>query len=143
MSAITSKSLTPKVWGNLRREIAVRDAAMCGDILMVITPETVSQDATAAIWSRTVTVEIKTADGRLHDWLTGNFTTKVSIADTSVAGTASISSTTLAIINGSATITVSGDAAAWIAEETNTLTIANITVLGITVTGGTSVGTFE
>lgn len=142
MSAITSKSLHPKVRANLRNELAVRDAAMSGDIKMVISPATVTQDATAAAWTRTVTVSIKTADGRLHDWLSGTFAAKVSIADTSTAGTASIASTTLNIVNGVATIVVSGDEAAWIADETNTLTIANITVLGFTVTGGTSVGTF-
>lgn len=142
MSAITSKSLHPKVRTNLRNELAVRDAAMSGDIKMVISPATVTQDATAAAWNRTVTVSIKTADGRLHDWLSGTFAAKVSIADTSTAGTASIASTTLNIVNGVATIVVSGDEAAWIADETNTLTIANITVLGFTVTGGTSVGTF-
>lgn len=139
MSAIKGKAGFPP---ELREELAVRDAALAGDIAMVITPATVEQAATNEAWSRKVIVEIKTADGRLHDWLTASFATKVSIADTSAAGAAATPSTTLSIVNGRAEITVTGAAAAWLAAETNTLTIASITVLGVALGSKTSVGTF-
>jgi len=125
-----------------QEEFEVRDKAMSGDIVMVISPDTVAKAPTAAVWTRTVTVSLKTAAGQLHDWLTQDFANKVSIADTSALGTASIASTTLSIVNGVAAIVVSGDAAAWLAAETDTLTIAAPTVLGVSVTGKTSVQTF-
>jgi hypothetical protein len=87
-------------------------------------------------------VSIENAAGDVHTWLTQDYTTTASIADTSTAGTASIASTTLSISEGVATITVSGDAADWLDTETDTLTIGNITVMGYTVSGGTSVETF-
>lgn len=126
----------------LRRELDLRDAAMSGDIVMTIDPATATPAPTAAAWTRNVLVQLESADGRVHSWLNDTYATTSSIANTSSAGTASIASTTLTIVNGKAVITVSGDAAAWLATETDTLTIANITVLGVTVTGGTSVETF-
>lgn len=113
-----------------------------GDIVMVISPETVAPSPTSSAWTRTVTVEIQNAAGEIHTWLSQAYTTTESIADTSTAGTASITSTTLTLVNGRAEIVVSGDAADWLDTETDTLTIGNITVAGYTVTGGTSVETF-
>jgi hypothetical protein len=117
-------------------------AAAVGDIELTIAPETVNRDATAAAWTRTVRMRLETSGGKLHEWFSGTFATTASIADTSTAGTASIRSTTLTIVNGIANIDVSGDAESWLAAETDTLTIANITIMGTTVTGGTSVQTF-
>jgi hypothetical protein len=37
---------------------------------------------------------------------------------------------------------VNGDAADWLEDDTDTLTVAEITINGMTVTGGTSVQTF-
>lgn len=139
MSAIKDKSgINP----NIRAEIAVRDAAMAGDIVAVITPATLGQPAGSAAWTRTVIFELRTADGRLHDWLTADYAAKLSIADTSAAGTASIASTTLSIVKGRATIVISGNAVAWLGAETDTLTVATITVLGVATAAKTSVGTF-
>lgn len=126
----------------IRKEIAVRDKAMAGDMVMTISPATVNATATSSAWTRNVLIQVETAAGELHDWLTADFATTLSIADTSVAGTASITSTTLSLVNGKAVVTVSGDAAAWLATETDTLTVGNITVMGNTITGGTSVETF-
>jgi len=139
MSGITSKTgIAPRV----RKEFEVRDAALSGDIVMAITPATVNTAATSAAWTRNVLIEINDSSGNLHDWLTADYATTLSIADTSTAGTASIVSTTMSIVNGKAVVVVSGDAQDWLATETDTLTVANITVLGVTVTGGTSVETF-
>ena len=126
----------------VRSEFNVRDAALSGDIVMVINPTTLDTPATSSAFTRNVGIEIQTASGLLHDWLEADFATTLSIGDTSTAGTASIVSTTLSIKGGKAIVVVSGDAQDWLAAETDTLTIANITVLGITVTAGTSVETF-
>jgi len=126
----------------IRAEIALRDKALSGDIVMVIDPETVAPVPTAAAWTRNVKISLQTAAGEVHNWLDHAYATTASIANDSTAGTATIPSTTLTLVNGEATIVVSGDAAAWLDTETDTLTIGNITVLGYTVTGGTSVETF-
>jgi MOSC domain-containing protein YiiM len=119
-----------------------RDKGMSGDMVMVITPGTVNRAATAAAWTRSVVISIETAAGDVHAWLNQAYAASLAIADTSAAGTATIVSTTLTLVNGQATIVVSGDAAAWLAVETDTLTVSNLTVMGYTITGGTSVQTF-
>ena len=126
----------------LRAETRIKDKAMAGDMVFVVTPATVTTSATSAAWTRTVRVELKTAAGELHEWFDKAIATGVSIADTSTAGTATIASTTLTFVNGQATVVVSGDAAAWLATETDTLTIAAATVMGYTVASKTSVETF-
>ena len=126
----------------LRTYLAAIESALAGDIVMVIDPETVAPVPTAAAWTRNVKVSIQNAAGDVHGWLNKAYTTTASVGDTSTAGTASIAATTLTIVDGEANIVVSGDAADWLDTETDTLTIANITVLGVTVTGGTSVETF-
>lgn len=123
-------------------EINLLGSAMSGELTMVISPETVAPEPTAAAWTRDVIVSIVNDAGEVQQWLNQTYATTVSIANDSVAGTASIASTTLTLVNGVATITVSGDAEAWLDTETDTLTIGNITIMGYTVTGGTSVETF-
>lgn len=132
----------PGVRPELRDYLELQQKAMAGDIVMVIDPETVTPAPTSSAWTRDVKVSIQTASGEVHRWLNQSYATTASIANTSTAGTASIVSTTLTLVDGEATITVSGDAEAWLDTETDTLTIGNLTVLGYTVTGGTSVETF-
>lgn len=117
--------------------------AMVGDLVIAIDPETVDRAATAEAWTRDVTITVENAAGEVQAWLTADYTTTLSIDDTSTAGTASIESTTLSLENGRAVVTVSGDAADWLDTETDTLTVDDITIMGYTVTGGTSVQTFE
>lgn len=124
------------------QELNLKSKAMSGDLVMSISPATVTPEPTAAAWTRTVLISIQTAAGELHSWLNDTYATTLSIGDTSSAGTASIVSTTLTLVNGQAAVVVSGDEAAWLDTETDTLTVANISVLGYTVTGGTSVETF-
>lgn len=118
------------------------EKALNGDIQFVVTQATVNTTATSQAWSRKVTVELQSADGEVHTWFNKAITNGVSIADTSTAGTASISSTTLTFVNGKVEVTVNGDAANWLATETNTLTVAQATILGYTVANKTSVETF-
>jgi hypothetical protein len=125
----------------VREELELRDKASSGDIVLVITPTAVDLVTTSAAWTRNVKLSVQSAAGEVHKWLNQAYTTTLSIADTSSAGTASIVATTLTLVDGEATIVVSGDAVLWDTAETDTLTVANITVLGYTVTGGTSVQT--
>ena len=138
MSLIQGAAIQPQ----LRDEISLRDKAMAGDIVFLITPATVAPAPTSAAWTRSITIEIQTASGDVHTWLSQDYATSLTIADTSTAGTASITSTTLSIVNGRAVVAVAGDAVAWLATETDTLTVSNITVMGYTITGGVSVETF-
>lgn len=126
----------------VRLLLALRDKAMAGDMLWVVTPATVAPAPTSAAWTRSVVVELQTAAGEVHTWFNDAIATGVSIADTSTAGTATIPSTTLTIVNGRAVIVVSGDAADWLDTETDTLTVAEATILGYTVAAKTSVETF-
>ena len=116
--------------------------AMSGNLAITISPETVAPVPTAAAWTRDVVISVVDSAGDVQEWINGAYTSILSIADTSTAGTASIASTTLTLVNGKATVTVSGDAEAWLNTETDTLTVANVSIMGYTVTGGTSVETF-
>ena len=138
MSLIQGDAIQPQ----LRDAIALRDKAMAGDIVFVITPATVAPVPTSVAWERDVAIEIQDASGNVHTWLSQDYATSLTIADTSTAGTATITSTTLSIDEGRAVVMVSGDAVDWLATETDTLTVGDITVMGYTVTGGTSVETF-
>ena len=122
--------------------VAAINAAIQGDIVLDISPTTVAPVPTSSAWTRDVVLTLQNAAGDTHTWMNAAFTTTLSIGDTSSAGTASIVSTTLTFVSGVATIVVSGDAQDWLNTETDTLTVANITVMGYTVTGGTSVETF-
>jgi hypothetical protein len=124
----------------VRDELYLRDKALSGDMVFVISPETVAPVPTSAAWTRNVIIELQTAAGEVHTWFSADIAT--TIADTSTAGTASITDTTPAMVNGRCVVVVSGDAADWLNTETDTLTLANSTILGYTVTGGTSVETF-
>jgi len=122
-------------------QIDVYAKAMSGDIAIVITPETVTPVPTAAAWTRDVKISLQTAAGEIHSWCDLTEATILSIADTG-GGTASIVATTITIVAGEAVVVVSGTAATWADSETDTLTIADMTIMGYTVTGGTSVETF-
>jgi len=106
--------------------------ALQGDILIDISPATTTKVPTASAWTRDVVITIENAAGDTHDWLNGAYAAALSVGDTSSAGTASIVSTTLTIVSGTATIVVSGDAAAWLGGTAQIETI--------TCTAGESTG---
>jgi len=124
---------------DLANELLAMANGLNGDLLLRITPATNTKAATAAAWTEKIKVELVDSDGRVHTWFNKTLTSKVTVADTSTAGTASVGSANLVFVNGEATVTLSGNAAAWLAGDTATVTIANLTVNGSTVTGGTSV----
>lgn len=113
-----------------------------GDMLFVLTPATVATPhyGTKA-WTRVVEVALKDSLGNYMTWFDGDVT--ISIGDTSTAGTASIVSTTLTLVQGRANVVVSGDLQAWIATETDTLTVAAKTINGVVCATKTSVETLS
>lgn len=114
-------------------------SAMSGDITAVISPATLST-AHGIAASRTITVTLVDTDGNIHTWCDPTIATIVTAAKSSSSGTATVATANIVFDNGVATIpvTIGGT---WLAADTNTVTIANITILGKTVTGGTSVQT--
>jgi hypothetical protein len=127
------------------REIRNYGKALNGNIVLRFTPTGKSRSAATGAWTESVDIEMVDDEGNVHTWLNGSFTTRLSIADTSVAGTASIASTTITFVNGRAKVTITGSNHAWLAAETATLTVANITLAAPlsdkVVTGGTFVVT--
>lgn len=114
-------------------------SALDGDMVLVITPATVDLAETAAGWTRQVTITLETAAGAVHTWYNADLS--VAIGDTSALGEATITDATPPMVAGTCTVEITGDAVQWAAGEADTLTIANQTILGFTVTGGTSVQT--
>lgn len=127
--------------------------ALSGDIVLKCTPATATPAPTAAAWTTPVVITLETADGERHKWFSGKLA--LAIADTSTAGTASIDPTATApyMVDGAYTVNIKGDAAAWLATETATLTVnvadqdpaggtTDYSVLGYAVTAKTAVLTF-
>lgn len=111
--------------------------ALTGDLLMSISPGAFNLSATSNAWTKEITLTLKNADGAVHSWFNG--TSVASVVDTSTAGTSSIDDATPNFVNGVAKVTISGDAQSWVAAETITLTINDLSLLGYTVVGGDSV----
>jgi hypothetical protein len=125
----------------LKQEMALRDKAAAGDMVLVCTPATVTPAPTTAAWTRDVVITLETAAGKIHSWFDKSITSGVSIAGAG-GGTASIPSTTLVLKNGKATVTVSGTEATWANGETDTLTATELVVMGYTISAATSLETF-
>lgn len=124
----------------IRDELDMLAGAMSGDLAFSISPATVTQAPTTAAWTRDVYIKLVDASGKQQTWYDG--TLACSIGDTSTGGTAALDTgdSTPSMVSGFATVTVKGSGA-WIDEDTDTMTLANKTIMGYTVTGGTSVQT--
>jgi hypothetical protein len=119
--------------------------ALSGDIVLKVTPATATPAPTSAAWSQSVVVSLETADGERHKWYSGPVT--LAVADTSTAGTAAISPAAGAhyMTDGALTVTLSGNAAAWLNAETATLTataVAQQGLLNVAISATTCVLTF-
>lgn len=117
--------------------------ALSGKAAFSVTPATASIAHTSAGWSQNVKIKLVDSDGNKLNWYNGPIT--LAIADTSAAGAASISpaATTVNMVDGEYDVTVKGDAVAWLAAETATLTVETTTILGYAVTAKTSVVTMS
>lgn len=121
---------------------AIVAKAMSGDLVFSVTPATAAPAPTSSAWTQAIEVELQTAAGENHEWFNGTITTAIAASDTSTAGTATMTSTTLTFVNGRATATLEGDVAAWLDTETATATVAEQTILGYTVAAKTCALTF-
>lgn len=113
----------PRFSRPLKDAMKLRDSAAAGDLVWAVSPSTVNLAPTASAWSRNVIVTLQNAAGDVHDWFNSAIATGNSIANTSSAGTASIVSTTLTMVNGRAVVAVSGDAQAWLGGTAQVETI--------------------
>lgn len=136
MSAYERDNGIPPV---IREALSVQGAGMSGDIAINILTADVTPAPTGAAWSYEVAFELVDSAGRRHAWFEGDI--DAAAADTSTAGTASVSDATPAMEGGAGTVTLSGDAATWADTETATLTL-NGTVLGVTLADATFTVTF-
>lgn len=123
----------------VREALSTQAAGMSGDIAIEVLTAAPTPAPTAAAWEYDVAFQLVDTDGRCHAWFSGDLTAAAS--DSSTAGTASVSDATPAVVNGVGTVTLSGDAAAWLATETATLTLDG-TVLGTALDAVTFVVTF-
>jgi cystathionine beta-lyase/cystathionine gamma-synthase len=114
--------------------------AAAGDLVFTVYPATCTRVATSAAWSREVRIRLNSASLDCHTWFSGAIANGVSIGDTA-SGTAAIASTTLTFVHGEAVVTVTGTGA-FAATNTDTLTIAQATIMGATVASKTSVQTW-
>jgi hypothetical protein len=97
------------------------------DIAVVVKRANVTPAPTAAVWSYNVPFELQSAAGETLPY-TG--TIAATVANTSSAGTAAVSTATPAVVLGVGSVTISGDAAAWLNTETATLTLTYTTAYG-------------
>ena len=124
----------------IRDEFEKIHSAMSGDLEFSISPATATQEPTTDAWERDVTIKLVDSGGAVQGWYSG--TLACAIADSSTDGTAALDTgdSAPAMVNGVAEVTVKGSGA-WIDNDTDTMTLSNKTILGYTVTGGTSVQT--
>ena len=137
------RNLTGKMTANQQMDSMA--AAMAGGLTMSISPTTVTSLPTSDVWERDVNIEILDKDGNVCSWLNQEYTTTVSIEDTSSAGTADVDSiggdakTTLYVEEGKAKIVVDGDAEAWLGgtRQQKTIQVTN----GVDTADGTLIVT--
>ena len=112
--------------------------ALEGKVVLAISTATAGS-AAASVKSRDVMLTLKTvSNGSVHTWFNGTAT--VAVTKSSTSGTNTGAPITATFVNGVAKVTIPYNGT-WAAADTCTLTVSNMTVAGVTVTGGTSVDT--
>jgi len=140
LSSEASRSL-----GTMNTEQRMLVEALNGDIVLSRSPTALASTVNGSDTGTTRVVEltVKNAAGETHTWVDSAHAAGASIGDTSSADTATIASTTVTFTNGVAKVTVTRDFSDYADTETNTLTVATLTIVGQSVVGGTSVETFS
>lgn len=121
-----------------------------GDMVLTLTPATTGSSAaavnaaiggTAAKYTRTVTVALKTAAGEVCTFLNGTFAIAVT-ENTAGNGVSAIAggATTVTLTEGVGTVTIEYTGT-WAAADTQTLTVTGGTKLGYSITNKTSIDT--
>ena len=132
---------------NLRDDLQQRDLAASGKIVRKVTPATVTTAPKIAgdkSWERWVEIEyldaLSSVGGKRHRWYQG--TVNVSIADT-VTATAKVLSTSVSVVDGYARVKVYSTGGNSTQGGTDTLTVKQQSILGVTLSTQTSVETFS
>jgi hypothetical protein len=113
--------------------------ACSGDMVFAIAPPTKATVHPISATARTVRISLTNAAGLVHEWFNGPIT--VAIAKVSPAGVAALpGGTTPTMTNGVIDIPINLTGT-WAAADTDTLTLSSLTIMGKSVTGGTSVET--
>ncbi|MDR3564797.1 MAG: hypothetical protein P4N59_25660 [Negativicutes bacterium] len=112
--------------------------ASSGDMAFAISPPTKSTVHGSA-GNRTVRIQLTNAAGQVHEWFTGQIT--LAVAKSSSAGTVALPGGTTPTMTGGTYDCVITEGGTWAAADTNTLTLSALTIMGKSVTGGTSVET--
>ncbi len=122
----------------------LRDRAMEGDMALTISPTTaVPAPVTGVPDDQVVVLTLKDAAGNVHDWFDGTLAGLATGAEvTSGGGEGDPESADLVFVKGIAKVNYQNTTGTWANADTSTLTIADLTILGYTVTGGTFVQTF-
>ena len=119
------------------------ERAMAGEMVLVVSPATLGSSAAvvnAAIaaddkFVRRVKVELKaSADGDVHQWFTGSFSAAVTKNGN---GTAAIKRNSVELENGVGYVDIVYTGT-WAQGDTCTLTITGGTIMGKSISGGTS-----
>jgi hypothetical protein len=119
--------------------LGAMEKALNGDMVLTLTPATTG--SSAAKYTRTVTVTLKTAAGEVCTFLNGTFA--IAVTENTVGnGTSAIagSATTVTLTEGVGTVTIEY-VGTWAAGDTQTLTVTGGTKLGYTIANKTSVDT--
>ena len=118
--------------------------ALSGDMVLVVVPATATPAPTSATWTQDFYVELQTAAGEVHSWFNKAVGSGHGVGQsTSGGGTVSAApATTTTFTNGIAKITMTGTTHVWSNGDTATLTVAQLVVLGYTLTQKTGVLTF-
>lgn len=130
--------------------LGAMEKALNGDMVLTLTPATTGSSAaavaaaiggSAAKFTRTVTVTLKTAAGEVCTFLNGTFAIAVT-ENTAGNGTSAIagSATTVTLTEGVGTVTIEY-IGTWATGDTQTLTVTGGTKLGYTIANKTSVDT--
>lgn len=101
------------------------------DVVVIVERANITPAPTSAKWSYVVPFHLETAAGETVPF---NGTIGAAATTTSVAGTPAVSSATPSVVNGRGTVTVSGNAAAWLATEKVTVTLTHTNLRGDTDT---------
>lgn len=111
------------------REYMMNVGDLIADAVTVVAmPANVTPAPTAAAWDYIVPFEIRSSS--TGNVLPINGTIAATVGDTSTAGTATVSSAAPVVTLGRGTVTLSGDAAAWLDTETASLTITYTNLRG-------------
>lgn len=120
--------------------------AMSGDLEFLVTPSSSRSTAaslnaiTAGVTVGTIVVTLQTAAGEIHDWYDSTIAISAATTNTSSC-TFTVASATATMVGGVVSIPVTYTGTAWAAADTCTLSVAQKTLMGYTITAKTFVNT--